>query len=596
LRKFNPDEQPRLGRRYVVRGALVGLGALGGTLLLSRLGLRGSRARRSDEEDVLSFLVEHGKLPVTASGDGRWLLEKIFHEDDFELRVVSRATGAVMASVRSLDTQLALAVCPKGRTVAFLACSGGDRRFALYLWDIVTGRVAPTNAPITRSAASLIRWSPDGESLIYTLTADHSRVVIVGRETGQWQVVEPPMAASSEPAWNHDGRQLALVPSEQPGALAIVSLGHPEARPIPLAERGEVRQVSFRPDGRAVAATLRRDDGEYFSLLEVDLLSGQHTVVAELPGDVSEPRYLDSSELLFRVNSGGDVVLMRSRTGRPGAHPVGPNRGQVTMRGGGAEGGRVFVSHVGRTSPPALLEVSTGKEPVVVARMVSTWGSPCLDVEIRSADGLHLPAYLWRSPKEPALGPAVVVLVHGGPALQEMPVWDAKVQVLLRAGFHVLSLNYRGSTGYGARFERAGDNGTRALDVLAACDYCVEDVGVARDRVILLGSSYGTALVTAALVAQPECCRAAVLVSTVSLSRIAPWRLPQSPRVVAFHGANDNVLGPTRARGEIERCLGPLTVAREGTWSVFEHEGHHFHRLSSWARVYSSIIALLNES
>ncbi len=327
----------------------------------------------------------------------------------------------------------------------------------------------------------------------------------------------------------------------------------------------------------------------------MDLLSGHHTAVAELPGDVSEPRYLDASELLFRVNSGRDVVLMRARTDRQGALPVGPSRGLVNLRDGTAEEGHVFVSHVGRTSPPSLLDVSAEKAPVVVARTVSTWATPCTDVTIRAADGLALPANLWRSPRESALGPAVVVLVHGGPALQELPVWDAKVQVLLRAGVHVLSLNYRGSTGYGARFERAGDDRTRALDVLAACDYCVKDVGVARARVVLLGSSYGTALVTAALAAEPACCRAAVLVSTVSLSRVAQRRLPNPPRVVAFHGANDPGLGPVQARGEIEGCLGPLAIAREGAWNVFEHEGHHFHRLSSWARVYASTIALLNE-
>ncbi|AFE04926.1 hypothetical protein COCOR_02928 [Corallococcus coralloides DSM 2259] len=46
--------------------------------------------------------------------------------------------------------------------------------------------------------------------------------------------------------------------------------------------------------------------------------------------------------------------------------------------------------------------------------------------------------------------------------LSAAPVSDG-VQVLVRAGYHVLSLNYRGSTGYGARFEHSGDDASRAL-------------------------------------------------------------------------------------------------------------------------------------
>ncbi|RKH68913.1 S9 family peptidase [Corallococcus llansteffanensis] len=590
-------EVASLGRRRFMGGALAGLAVLGGTLLVRRAGLHGAPGRGTAEggvREVLSFLEEHGKLPVTASGDGRWLLEKRFLADAFELRVVDRATGAIAAGALSADTQLALAFCPKGRTVAFLACSGGDRRFALQFLDIDTGRVTAAPTPRTRSAAAPILWAPDGQRLLYTLAEGPSQhAVVFDRGSGQWQRMEPPLAERCEPAWSPDGRRIALASGQQPGALALVSLDDPPGvRTLVIADRGELRHLSWRPDGGALAVTLRRQADEYFSLLEVDCLTGRQSVVAQPPGDVSEPRYLGASELLFRVGSGGDARLMRARTDPGETLPVGPASGVVNLRSGAAEAGRVFALHVGRTSPPALLEVSSGEEPGVVGRATSAWTSGCTDVALRARDGLGLPGFLWRPGTQSALGPSAVVLVHGGPALQELPVWDARVQVLLRAGCHVLSFNYRGSTGYGARFERAGNDAERTLDVLAAVDYCVDRVGVPRERVVLLGSSYGTSLVAGAMVAEPGCCGAAVLVSTVRLSRIARRQLPAPPRVVAFHGENDNLLAPAQARREIEGCLGPAALAHEGAWSVFEHEGHHLHRLRSWARVYASVIAL----
>jgi hypothetical protein len=111
---------------------------------------------------------------------------------------------------------------------------------------------------------------------------------------------------------------------------------------------------------------------------------------------------------------------------------------------------------------------------------------------------------------------------------------------------------------------------------------------------VLLGSSYGTALVAGALAADPAGCGAAVLLSTVRLSRLPRRAVPDSSRLIAFHGSNDNVLTPERARRELEQCFGPAALATEGAWSILEKEGHHFHRLRSWAQVYAAVIALLD--
>lgn len=49
-------------------------------MLARRAGVGFSPGRALDtegEREVLSLLEEHGKLPVTASGDGRWQLEKL---------------------------------------------------------------------------------------------------------------------------------------------------------------------------------------------------------------------------------------------------------------------------------------------------------------------------------------------------------------------------------------------------------------------------------------------------------------------------------------------------------------------------------------
>ncbi|MFP2895221.1 hypothetical protein [Corallococcus sp. 4LFB] len=126
------------------------------------------------------------------------------------------------------------------------------------------------------------------------------------------------------------------------------------------------------------------------------------------------------------------------------------------------------------------------------------------------------------------------------------------------------------SAGYGARFKHSGDDASRALDVLAARDGCVEHLG--------------------ARAGGWRC--SAVLVSTVNLSRVPRRPRPASTRLRALHGANDNLFAPERARREIEACFGSGALA--SAWSIFDGEGHHFHRPRSWAQVHAATVSLLD--
>src|SRR5205085_2236683 len=97
---------------------------------------------------------------------------------------------------------------------------------------------------------------------------------------------------------------------------------------------------------------------------------------------------------------------------------------------------------------------------------------------------------------------AVAYVLHVG---RVTPPVLYETQLLASAGHHVLAVNYRGSTGYGAAFEHdpAGDR-ERVADVLAARDYAVATLGVPTERVFLLGHSYGALVAAEAAAADPD--------------------------------------------------------------------------------------------
>ncbi len=84
--------------------------------------------------------------------------------------------------------------------------------------------------------------------------------------------------------------------------------------------------------------------------------------------------------------------------------------------------------------------------------------------------------------------------VHGGPWARDAYGFDAEHQWLANRGYAVLSVNYRGSTGFGKQFINAGNLEWAAKmhdDLLDAIDYAVREKITTADSVAIYGGSYG---------------------------------------------------------------------------------------------------------
>jgi dipeptidyl aminopeptidase/acylaminoacyl peptidase len=88
----------------------------------------------------------------------------------------------------------------------------------------------------------------------------------------------------------------------------------------------------------------------------------------------------------------------------------------------------------------------------------------------------------------------MVLNVHGGPWARDAWGFDPEHQFLANRGYAVLSVNFRGSTGFGKNFVNAGNKewaGKMHLDLLDAVDWAVKQKIAAVDKVGIMGGSYG---------------------------------------------------------------------------------------------------------
>lgn len=139
---------------------------------------------------------------------------------------------------------------------------------------------------------------------------------------------------------------------------------------------------------------------------------------------------------------------------------------------------------------------------------------PMTPVEIEARDGLTLVSYLTlpigSDPNGDARPESPVPLVlapHDGPWSRDSYGFNPLHQWLANRGYAVLSVNFRGSLGFGKAFLNAGNNewgGRMQDDLLDAVHWAVER-GIAQpDRIAIVGSGFGGYAALAGLAFTPE--------------------------------------------------------------------------------------------
>jgi dipeptidyl aminopeptidase/acylaminoacyl peptidase len=134
--------------------------------------------------------------------------------------------------------------------------------------------------------------------------------------------------------------------------------------------------------------------------------------------------------------------------------------------------------------------------------------------EIKARDGKTLVAYLTLPPGagdrkagKPAAPVPLVLDVHGGPWARDSYGFHPDHQWLANRGYAVLSVNFRGSTGFGKGFINAGDHewGRKMHDdLLDAVDWAVREKIALPDKVAIYGGSYGGYATLAGLTFTPD--------------------------------------------------------------------------------------------
>lgn len=132
---------------------------------------------------------------------------------------------------------------------------------------------------------------------------------------------------------------------------------------------------------------------------------------------------------------------------------------------------------------------------------------------IKARDGQPLDVYLTLPPHKSPRQLPLIVHPHGGPMQRDYWDYDQEAQIFASAGYAVLNVNFRGSSGYGDKFLEAGSKnwgGIVQQDIMDAAGWAIEQGYADAERLCIYGASFGaySAMMNAVLAPQMYRCAA----------------------------------------------------------------------------------------
>jgi dipeptidyl aminopeptidase/acylaminoacyl peptidase len=556
---------------------------------------------------VLEQIRKQYPAPIGVSHSGSKILLKINEWNSEKLSIVDSQTKQLVSATSSPNTHLAISWSADDKHLAFLSGEGNSDDYQLFLWTVGESSPQLVGSPQTNTAIQSIRWKPDGTRLAYLVgNNDDAAIWIVDPEklNGVGSLVAH-IRPMSDFEWSPDGKFIAAVLRNSPATLSI--LDSKDGRimktvPVGATPPSEIRDISWAPSGDRIALSARTN-GEFFTLFEFDFQTSSIRGCANAGGDALAPHFAaDGKTLIYSLSSDSQIALYASNCSGTDIKTLGFASGTTRYLrllnqtdGSPSAKGSLVVLHNGLEEPPALYRTSidTGAVSLVFAPPSTSQLRSIAPqtVSLPSSDGTEIPTVIWRATRQGPLSNVVLVDIHGGIHLQKYRRWEFLPHLLNVRGIDVLSPNFRGSEGYGFRYEQSGDIRSQVEDVLAACKYAKKLHG-ASSRVILLGTSYGSVLAAIAVAKDPQNIDGLVLVSMIPRSFQRSPARDFKPRLDCFQGQNDPQ-PPDKALTTLQSLFGTGILQREqDQFRVFQNEGHVFRLTSSWAEIYSSILRM----
>jgi len=335
--------------------------------------------------------------------------------------------------------------------------------FDLYLVDVTSGE-----RELLKENPGYAAWLIDNalEPRFGFVPTPEGGANIVDFEGEVFSVVPPEDFLATQPiGFNNDNSGIYLMDSRgrDKAALTMVDIGSGEATVLATSDRADISDVLTDPESNAPVAYSVDYLKSTWQALTPEAEADFEVISAALPGSLS--------------------IVATTRD---------MNR-WVIHEDSSDQAGTYYIYDRAKRSVEKMLDTRPDLAQYELAPMQA--------VVIPARDGLELVSYLTLPPGIeigdnglPVKPQPMVLAVHGGPWARDEFGYNAWHQWLANRGYAVLSVNYRGSTGFGKAFMRAAIRefaGKMHDDLIDGVSWAIAEGIADPDKVAIVGGSYG---------------------------------------------------------------------------------------------------------
>jgi dipeptidyl aminopeptidase/acylaminoacyl peptidase len=451
-------------------------------------------------------------------------------------------SGVTAAISNFTESPSKLAWSPDGRWLAFTMPVAAERKPLKP--DLPE---APKNAHWADPPKFIDRmvFRVDGEGYLQNT---YSQLFVIGADGGAaHQLTHGDFDTEGAPTFDADGKSVLISANRRADAeyepldseIYRVNLSDESIHAL-TDRRGPDQNPVVSPDGKHIAY-LGFDDkrlGYQPTQLYVMDSDGSHSrsLTANLDRDAVEPHWTaDSRQLIFQyedhgsgkiaaIDLGGKMRVLAADLG--GGDITRPYSGGSFSIASAVKGSEPRFAYT-RSAPDSPAALVTGTSPRDIATLTAQSGSlqgqrtlgAVEEISFDSSvDHRRIQGWMVKPPGfDPARKYPLLLEIHGGPFASYGPSFAAEIQLYAAAGYVVLYLNPRGSTGYGEEFADLihhdypdNDYG----DLMSGVDAVIGRGFIDSQRLFVTGGSGGGVL-TAWIVGHTDRFRAAVVVKPV---------------------------------------------------------------------------------
>jgi dipeptidyl aminopeptidase/acylaminoacyl peptidase len=341
----------------------------------------------------------------------------------------------------------------------------------LQLFDVESQK----SEPLTTGAydESNVSWSPDGRQIAFISNreqdpdrAENTDLFVIEAKPGAQprQLTTFPGPDDGVPSWSPDSQSIAYLQGDEPkfsayqlNKLAVIPAAGGSPRLLTVAlDRAVQEPLVWTADGKNLSFVVQDDRVTWIGRMP----AAGGTAERLATGPASERRVVSA----LSPRKDGAFALLSATASMPD---------------------EVYVYENG-----ALRQVTHENDWLRGVALATVEDFTC-----RAKDGNEVHGLLFKPPAY-AQGQKYPTLlnIHGGPNSQDQHSFSFERQFLAANGYAVLAVNYRGSAGRGAAYQKAifADWGNKeVLDLLGAVDYAITSGIADPDRLGVGGWSYG---------------------------------------------------------------------------------------------------------